>query len=84
MFEILGFENLSFTNPESGELVKGVKLYLRGDMIDSRRGDGHVCLSKFFSSNRILGIPKVGAVCEFEISYNSKGEPKVTGLKVCD
>ena len=84
MFEILGFENLSFTNPDSGELVNGTKVYLRGEPVDPRRGDGYCCLSKFFSNNRIQGKLEVGAICEFTISYNSKGEPKVTGLKVSD
>lgn len=82
MFEILGYENLSFKNPDTSELVNGSKVYLKGEPVNPKYGDGYCCLSKFFSSNRIQGNLEVGAMCEFAISFNSKGEPKVTGLKI--
>lgn len=82
MFEILGYENLSFTNPDTGELVNGSKVYLKGQPVNIENGNGDTCLSKFFLHNRIQGKLEVGAFCEFAISFNSKGEPKVTGLKI--
>lgn len=83
MFEILGFEKLSFTNTTSGELVEGYKLHLKGEELLRDGSSGYSVMSKFFTSKSILGVVKVGACCEFRVSFNSKGEPKITGCTIC-
>lgn len=81
MFKILGFQNMKFTNEETGELVSGVRLHLLGDVIDNN-GSGNVVLTKFFTNSRIEGVPNVNKNVEFKVSFNSKGEPKITGCKI--
>lgn len=82
MFQILGFEKINFTNPDTGEVINGVKFYLCGDAIDEKRGKGHSFISKFFASNRIEGVPDVDKIAEFKVSFTSKGEAKITGIKI--
>lgn len=82
MFEILGFEKINFTNEATGEVVNGYKLYLSTGPIDEKRGKGYGFLTKFFANSRIEGTLDVGKFAEFKINFNSKGEPKVVGVKI--
>lgn len=82
MFEILGFEEINFVNAETGESVSGVKFYLSQGPIDEGKGKGYSFISKFFPTNKIKGELDVGKYAEFDISYNSKCEPKITGIKI--
>ena len=79
MFEIIGFENLSFTNPDSGELISGTKFYLIGDDI-IKNGSGKFCISKFIPSSKINGNVKVGGLLDFQYSLSPKGEARIVGV----
>lgn len=81
MFEIIGFQNINFIEKESGQVISGVKFHLKGDPIDYN-GEGNTVVSKFFPDNRIIGVPHVEAMCEFKFTITSKGEAKVTGIKI--
>ena len=82
MFEIIGYEKIRFTNQVSGELIEGYKLYLMGESLFRDNSSGHSVLTKFFTSKSIQGEVKVGAFCEFKVSFNSKGEPKIIGCTI--
>lgn len=83
MFEILGYEKIRFTNQDSGELIEGYKLHLKGDKLLRDGCSGYSVMTKFFTSKSIQGVVKEGACCEFRVSFNSKGEPKITGCTIC-
>lgn len=78
MYEIIGFENIDFTNESSGEVIHGTKFYLKSDPIT--KGGGHSVISKFFPTNRVKGIPKEGAICEFSFVVTSKGEARINSI----
>lgn len=84
MYEIIGYQKMKFTNKESGELIEGYNFYLRSDvaLTSDNNGDGFSVLSKFFASNKIKGVVKVGAYLEFNFTVNSKGEPRITGCTI--
>lgn len=88
MYEIIGFQEMQFTDRESGELVSGVMLHLRSDdPISSRRNlraGGHCVISKFFVLDKVQNNSAltVGGYVEFIVSITQKGEPKITGCKV--
>lgn len=83
MFEIVGYEKIEFTNQDTGELVDGYKLHLLGEEFDSNNRFGRPVLTKFFSSKYIKGSPiKVGAFCEFIVTFDSSGKPKLRGINI--
>lgn len=81
MFKILGFQKMNFINEETGQLVQGIKFYVLGDDILSH-GEGKTTFSKFIMNEKIEGVPHVDKNIEFKISFNQKGEPRISGAKI--
>lgn len=83
MYEILGYQKMMFTNKDTGELIEGYNFHLRSDFqLTTENSEGFAVLTKFFASNKIKGIVKVGAFLEFNFAVNNKGEPRITGCSI--
>lgn len=88
MYEVIGFQELQFTDRESGERVCGITLHLRSDVPLQSRGNlrsgGFSVISKFFSVDKVINNSAltVGGYVEFIVSISAKGEPKISGCKV--
>lgn len=81
MYEVVGFNPVSFTDQSTGQLIEGSTIHLVSDSESSGILYGREVLSKFFAKERIKGALKVGALAELKFSV-SAGKVKISGIDI--